>query len=754
MKNIIHFRSQTIFRLSIITLSFFISFLTIQYCDKGELKPVEDQPSLIDTSSVETYRQLFRNKTLVKIYVSPEGDDSALGSREFPLATPEKARDVLRLLMQYNHNRLKKYSVIFLEGTYYRTQPFELGFSDSGIENYPVTHRGEKGKRIVFSGGRKIENKHIVSASKNLPGWKRLNANTRDKIKMIDLRKLGITNFGSFLRRGFALPLEPVPLELFINNRSLTIARWPNNTFAAIDGVKDSLVFQCKDNRLKKWINEPDAWALGYWKYGWAEYALPIKSIDTLESTIQLGIGPRPGHNITKGNQWFAFNILEELDSEGEYYLDRGNGWLYFIPPLGTNPEKMEIAVSLFGNENIPMLRIAGAQYITAQNIDFEKTRSSGIEIVDSKDILISDCTVQNIGTFGILLNGENCYLKNLDIHDIGSYGISFTGGDRKTLRRANNKVENCYIYSYGRVNRTSCPGIQLSGVGHIVNNCEIYNAYGNGIIFSGNYHIIEKNDIHDVCLESDDAGAIYCGRDWALRGNVVRYNFIHHLLGRSYVCYNKGINGIYLDDCASGINVYGNILYKIQTWGIMNGGGRDNIIENNIIVGCRGAHYADRRGQMKEIFIKKHRLYEQSYALNYKRAPWSEAFPELAKMSRRATNLSEYFKLEALVTRYPKLCNLLAIRYSSDYAPEGCVIRNNIGWKNKQWLFESRYGVPGKRGAFKFYTIENNIEDVDPRFIDEDNLNLDIQDDSPAYSLPGFRRIPFEDIGVNLLQK
>lgn len=47
--------------------------------------------------------------------------------------------------------------------------------------------------------------------------------------------------------------------------------------------------------------------------------------------------------------------------------------------------------------------------------------------------------------------------------------------------------------------------------------------------------------------------------------------------------------------------------------------------------------------------------------------------------------------------------------------------------------------------------TIENNIEDADPRFTDEDNINLDIQNGSPAYSLLAFKRVPFEEIGVKL---
>jgi hypothetical protein len=39
-------------------------------------------------------------------------------------------------------------------------------------------------------------------------------------------------------------------------------------------------------------------------------------------------------------------------------------------------------------------------------------------------------------------------------------------------------------------------------------------------------------------------------------------------------------------------------------------------------------------------------------------------------------------------------------------------------------------------------------MEDQDPHFVDEQNLNLALRDDSPAYSLRGFQRIPFDRIG------
>ena len=56
---------------------------------------------------------------------------------------------------------------------------------------------------------------------------------------------------------------------------------------------------------------------------------------------------------------------------------------------------------------------------------------------------------------------------------------------------------------------------------------------------------MVEFNEIHNVVYESGDAGAYYVGRDWTQRGNILRHNFWHDIVG------GTGYGGmtIYLDD-------------------------------------------------------------------------------------------------------------------------------------------------------------------------------------------------------------
>ncbi len=46
--------------------------------------------------------------------------------------------------------------------------------------------------------------------------------------------------------------------------------------------------------------------------------------------------------------------------------------------------------------------------------------------------------------------------------------------------------------------------------------------------------------------------------------------------------------------------------------------------------------------------------------------------------------------------------------------------------------------------------TLKDNFTEGDPGFVDAAGLNFQLRDDSPVYSqIPGFQRIPFEEIGL-----
>ncbi len=110
-------------------------------------------------------------------------------------------------------------------------------------------------------------------------------------------------------------------------------------------------------------------------------------------------------------------------------------------------------------------------------------------------------------------------------IHDTGEYGVILAGGDRKTLEPGRNYAVNNDIYRFGRWVRTCRPAVFLYGVGNRVVHNRMHDAPHTAVLFWGNDHVLEFNEVHRVCTDTGDAGAFYIGRDWSQRGNVIRYN-------------------------------------------------------------------------------------------------------------------------------------------------------------------------------------------------------------------------------------
>jgi hypothetical protein len=220
---------------------------------------------------------------------------------------------------------------------------------------------------------------------------------------------------------------------------------------------------------------------------------------------------------------------------------------------------------------------------------------------------------------------GDHNGVFGCDIYEIGNGGISISGGNREKLQPAGHYADNNHIHRYGRWNRMYQSAISMSGVGNRASHNLIHDAPHIAISFGGNDHIMEYNEIHNVCYESNDAGAIYAGRDWTMRGTVIRHNFLHHINGFE----GRGCVGVYLDDMLCGIKIYGNTFYKV-TRAAFIGGGRDCIVENNIFVECKPALHIDSRAMGWASDSVNTTMKDRLLAMPYKDPLWTERYPEL----------------------------------------------------------------------------------------------------------------------------
>jgi parallel beta-helix repeat protein len=146
----------------------------------------------------------------------------------------------------------------------------------------------------------------------------------------------------------------------------------------------------------------------------------------------------------------------------------------------------------------------------------------------------------------------------------------------------------------------------------------------------NGNDHLIEYNDLHHLCLSTGDVGAFYLGRDYTERGVVVQYNFFHDLGG-----HRGDANAVYLDDCASGVVIRGNVILRASR-GVMLGGGVDNVIEGNTFIACGIGVIVDGRGTNRAPVwhdMVYQTMRERLFARQPTAPPYATRYPELARL-------------------------------------------------------------------------------------------------------------------------
>ncbi len=659
------------------------------------------------------------------IYVSTTGNDTWSGTlpdpnrdrTDGPFATLERARDAVRSMRL--SGMLTHGAVVSIRGGIYeRRNPLVLTRLDSGVPSAPVIWRSHPGEVARIIGGKRIKNFRPVSDPIIL---KRLDILKRNDIVRCELWQQGIRNYGSLTPRGFGRPLYPAAMEVFFNSRPMELARFPNTGWMSIAGVPQQsagysasesgsgrpVSFRYDGDRPRRWQDLRDIWVHGYWARDWADSYERVESIDTVSRTVRT-CEPHGVYGYKEKQRFRFLNVLEELDEPGEWYLDRRTGTLYLYPP--SPPSGAEVCVSMMEE---PLVFADGASHITLRGLVFEITRGNGIDIAGGNDILVAGCTIRNIGNIGaIIRGGSRNGMLSCDIHDTGDGGIVMEGGDRATLTPAQHFARNNNIGDYSRWVRTYRPAVKISGVGNRAANNLIHDAPHMGILLSGNDHTVEYNVFRDICRDTGDVGACYIGRDWTMRGNVIRFNIFKNINGPGA----GGARAVYLDDLASGTTVYGNS-FRAVTYGVIIGGGRDNTVENNVFASCDRPVQVDGRGigwaKANAAPGGSWRMYERLASVPYDRSPYR----------------SRYRGLSTILRDDPAL-------------PKGNVIRRNIA-ADKNWLAFND-GVD----SLGIVTVRDNIVTGDPGFGNPGAGDFRLLGKSRA-AASGFKPIPYERIGL-----
>ncbi|MFV0342541.1 MAG: right-handed parallel beta-helix repeat-containing protein [Anaerocolumna sp.] len=473
----------------------------------------------------------------MKIYVALNGNDSNDGTKERPFKTIQKAQIAVREAKLNGQNRIH---VKISEGKYYLSQPIQLKAEDSGTLEHPIVYEGMG--NVTLSGGIPLE-----------LNWEEY-GNGIYKAKLKEMQKID---------------------QLFVNGKSQIMARYPNYQEKAryYNGYsKDSF----NQERIKKYKSPKGGFMHVMHEGLWGDFHFEITGFDNNGELAYVG-----GHQNNRPSKMhesirYIENIFEELDSEGEWFLDEESWMLYYkpSPDIDFNDCSMDGIVlknlmSFVGTQEEPV------KNIVIENICFQGAcrtfmepmepllrsdwcvcRNGAVYLEGTERIRLNNCEINQVGGNGICISKYNRFadVSACYIHDTGASSILFVG-DVNAVRsplfhyediyedpdaidwepgpRNNSYPSNCTVYDNlitrcGRVEKQAA-GVCISMSQKItVSHNSIYDVPRAGVnICDGTWggHIIEYNNVFHTVLETSDHGAFNSwGRDryWDCRYEVM----------------------------------------------------------------------------------------------------------------------------------------------------------------------------------------------------------------------------------------
>jgi len=364
------------------------------------------------------------------------------------------------------------------------------------------------------------------------------------------------------------------PDQLFMNGKSLPMARYPNfdSTARIYNGTaKDAI----SESRVKTWQAPAGGYIHALHAGEWGSFDYLITGKDDKDVLTYEGGWQNNRPSPMNKQDRFVENIFEELDAPGEWFYNKASQMLYLYPPAGVNLNKTVFTVSTLTD----LIHVTGSKEkplsnITIKGIDFTQTarsfmlakepllrsdwrmyRGGAILLDRTEHIIISNCNFYELGGNAVFVSNysKNDIIRDNYIHTIGGNAIAFVGNpdaarspafsyetfvpwdkmDYQPGPKSSDYPQYCsatgnLIHHIGTIEK-QVAGVQISMSSHIkVSHNTIYNTPRAGLNMSeGTWggHMIEFNDVFNTVLETGDNGAYNSwGRDryWRPERNLI----------------------------------------------------------------------------------------------------------------------------------------------------------------------------------------------------------------------------------------
>ncbi|WP_127580093.1 right-handed parallel beta-helix repeat-containing protein [Paenibacillus koleovorans] len=537
-------------------------------------------------------------------YVSPSGSDTNPGTLSQPFKTITKARDVVDTI---NNNMTGDIIVYLRAGDYFVDTTIVFDESDSGTNGYNVIY-----KNYDAAGSARI------IGGQKLTGWTLHSGNI----------------YKTTVGTGWSFD------ALFENGVAAKIARHPNTGYKKIQNADSSQpmkAFNYYSGDIPS-ISDLSSLQVYVWPgaHNWANEILPIQSINTSNRKITLTENQRWPYldTLKKGSRYFIQGAMQLLDAQGEFFLDKTAGILYYYPqntPINSQEifaPKVDKIFLFNGSSNTSLVKnitIDGLTVMVSNSTYQDMTtggKTGNIVLINAEAITVKNSRILHSNSSGISMpptdlqstpvksRGANILIYGNYIHNVGDSGVKIAGTpNTANYMQTHPIVSNNEIDKIARINANGA-GVQFSNVsfGEISYN-QITNAIHYGIEVKGSkwtnmpaviegttvttanqynfnpgrYNVVKFNDVSKANLDTQDTGMIKTG---GVYQTTIDNNRLHN-------SGNFGLQkGLYLDDVSDYNTVTNNIVYGLKgsTKITYNVKGIGNLIQNNIADGTGGA--------------------------------------------------------------------------------------------------------------------------------------------------------------------
>jgi hypothetical protein len=461
---------------------------------------------------------IYNDGFSIDYYVSKEGKDTSPGTLQKPFLTIQKAVNLLK----------PGDSCFIREGRYLEKINFQ---KLNGLKNKKILITSYQNEKVVLDGTELVKGK-----------WEKY----KDQI--------------------YKIQLDKDIWQVFINEQSMTLARWPNGNFDdkkiwdlkqgwrhispkssygyTID-ERPHLSHQVKRDKKKKrylvYTPLPDGMNtesladtgldmtgaivilnIGSW-LSWAQYVKSHKS-GSAEFTYSTNFS-------ASGEGMNNENKLNLLDQPDEWYFDRKKKILYIKTPDGRSPENHQIKVKT----KTYLLSAKESSYIHIQGLHFFGTT---LNYEQCQNMIVENCNFlypsYSKRALGELKRPEVTSLKSSDDKSTGNIirncRFEYMDGPGIDIAGKDDLIENCYFQAID----FSCLGGGGEGALNLIKAMNltfrkntVHTAGNSEGVRVGKGNLIELNHVYNMSLLQHDGSTINVGMN-SIKNSVIKKNWSH----------------------------------------------------------------------------------------------------------------------------------------------------------------------------------------------------------------------------------